>query len=303
MGRQRASLYLGLVACLILSAGANGQDVSFREPGRSRTEYPVGSNPRNGIATGDFNNDGRPDVLVANAFQNTVSLLLATPDGSSFEPARTFAAFASSGSTTQIAVGDVNNDGNLDIVAVSNFGGIVSLLLGNGDGTFRSPTGIPGSFGFPTFVVLVDLNGDNKLDVAVTSDSGTLNVALGNGDGTFQSPRSTTLGSSPSAITYGDFNDIQRPLKADHTPEGMRQSARRTYRADGKAILRKSKFASNCQPEECAGTIHRRRILPGCRPGSSAEGLPRRIWRCSTARSPGRLGPHKPRCLPAQVLA
>jgi hypothetical protein len=206
MCTQRAFSYLGLVLCLILSTGAEGQDVSFREPGHPRTEYPVGPSPRNGIATGDFNNDGTPDVVVANSFQNTVSLLLATPDGSSFQPARTFQAFLGSGNATQIAVGDVNNDGNLDIVAVSNFGGIVSLLLGNGDGTFRGPTNVPGFFGSSSFVALVDFNGDNKLDLAVSSDSGTLYVALGNGDGTFQAPRSTTVGSPAGAMANGDFN-------------------------------------------------------------------------------------------------
>src|SRR5215813_593424 len=114
----------GSAVCLTLASGiSSGQDVSFRESGHPRTEYPVGSFPRNAIGTGDFNNDGRPDV--ASGSSGAVSVLLATADGSGFEAARIFPV---SGSVNSLAVGDVNGDGNLDIVAATSFSSGVSLL-------------------------------------------------------------------------------------------------------------------------------------------------------------------------------
>ncbi len=85
----------------------------------------------------------------------------------------------------------------------------VSILLGNGDGTFQEPTTYPTACG-PKFVSTGDFNGDQKLDLAVTYSSGScpyVSIFLGNGDGTFQStPINTTPLYSPAAIGIGDFN-------------------------------------------------------------------------------------------------
>ncbi len=112
------------------------------------------------------------------------------------------------------AVGDFNGDGNLDLVAVTQQGnpdspGNLSVLLGNGDGTFQPAVNIPISFA-PFAVAVGDFNGDGNLDVVAT-DSGfregnTVTVLLGTGDGTFQSPRSFAVGRNPEAVTVGDVN-------------------------------------------------------------------------------------------------
>jgi hypothetical protein len=110
--------------------------------------FPVGIGPFS-VAVGDFNGDGHLDLAVANSGSGTVSVLLGNGDGS-FQTARTFSA----GSFPQsVAVGDFDGDGHLDL-AVANFGfpeagvpGTVSVLLGNGDGTFQPAGNFPAGGG------------------------------------------------------------------------------------------------------------------------------------------------------------
>jgi hypothetical protein len=176
------------------------------------------------VAVGDFNGDGIPDLAVVNG-GNTfgqgggVSVLLGNGDGS-FQAPRTFAA----GSNPQsVAVGDFNGDGKLDL-AVADYGDIfrqgqgVSVLLGNGDGSFQAPRSFDAGGSGSVSVAIGDFNGDGKLDLVTTSyseycgyssctiiESG-VRVLLGNGDGTFGSARYFAAGSSPSSVAVGDFN-------------------------------------------------------------------------------------------------
>jgi hypothetical protein len=92
--------------------------------------YPVG-NQAQGVAVGDFNGDGRPDLAVA-SYVTGVGILLGNGDGT-FQPAVIYTAGANPGS---VAVGDFNNDGKPDL-AVGNENGVVSVLLGNGDGRLQ----------------------------------------------------------------------------------------------------------------------------------------------------------------------
>jgi hypothetical protein len=102
-----------------------------------------------------------------------------------------------------VAVGDFNGDGIPDL-AVAN-GSAVSVLLGNGDGTFQAQVSYAAGIG-PIFVAAGDFNGDGKLDLAVAT-SGGVRVLLGNGDGTFQTtPISYVAGRTPQAVAVGDFN-------------------------------------------------------------------------------------------------
>ena len=106
----------------------------------------------------------------------------------------------------QIAVADVNNDGNLDLVALDNATGF-RVLLGNGDGTFQTPSGLISAAAAPVKMVASDFNHDGWPDVAVVdSQHNTLNIVFNKGDGTFLSPVVYSLPGAPNALAAGDVN-------------------------------------------------------------------------------------------------
>ncbi len=157
------------------------------------------------LVAGDFNNDGKLDVAVADD-NGSVNVLLGKGDGT-FLPA---ISTSTGSAVSYIAVGDFNHDGKLDIVALGYLVSQVQVLLGNGDGTFKAPVNYP-TF-VPNQVVVADFNGDGNLDFAVanagySSDPGnTVSVFFGKGDGTFGAPKSYTVGYIPFGITAADLN-------------------------------------------------------------------------------------------------
>jgi hypothetical protein len=113
-----------------------------------------------------------------------------------------------------MVVGDFNGDGNLDLAVASQFappGAMVSILLGNGDGTFKSQLLYTVGANF-SFMVAGDFNRDGKLDLAMTNYADSVKIWLGNGDGSFQGvccqgPQNIfPAGPNPEGITTGDFN-------------------------------------------------------------------------------------------------
>lgn len=157
-------------------------------------------------AVADLNGDGIPDTVTANGYAGNqflagghgVSLLLGKGDGT-FQAVR---SILTTGNPTFVAVGDFNNDGKLDL-AVANGpapGGTLSILLGNGDGTFQPA--IDTLTGGAAALATGDFNGDGKLDLAVTNASGGPSgiVLLGKGDGTFTTSY-TTLTNATKVLT------------------------------------------------------------------------------------------------------
>jgi len=174
-------------------------------------QYPTGKNPQ-AVAAGDFNEDGKPDLAVANSGGNSVSILLGNGDGTF-----TTGASLTTGTNPQgVAVADFNGDGHLDL-AVTNFGSnSISVYFGKGDGTFSAAANFTTGT-TPHGVAAADFNGDGHADIAVTNaGDGNLEVFLwqsnGTADGTFvaQSHLNST-GFNPWSVTVADFNNDGKP--------------------------------------------------------------------------------------------
>ncbi|HET7489420.1 MAG TPA: VCBS repeat-containing protein [Acidimicrobiales bacterium] len=174
------------------------------------TSWPSGGTDPIGVATGDLDGDGRPDLVVPDYAAGTVAVL-ANLGGGSFGPARSFAA----GSGPEgAAVADFTGDGRAD-VAVADASGTVALLAGDGAGNLVPLGSVSGGGSSTMGLAAGDFNGDGRPDLAVANyGSGTVGVLLGNGDGTFAAARTYPGGytaSHPLAVVVADMTLDGRP--------------------------------------------------------------------------------------------
>jgi FG-GAP-like repeat/Abnormal spindle-like microcephaly-assoc'd, ASPM-SPD-2-Hydin len=168
-------------------------------------DYPTGASPA-GIVVGDFNRDGKLDLAVANYQTNTISILLGNGDGTF----RTGTDAITTEGPIAVAAADLNGDGKLDLIVATpgytQTENDVTVLIGNGDGTFQAAQDYPVS-GAPAAVTLGDFNNDGKADLAVANrGSDALTILLGNGDGTFRPATDQSAAGALDAVAIGDFN-------------------------------------------------------------------------------------------------
>lgn len=192
--------------------------------------YPTGVSPK-GVAAADLNGDGKPDLAIANAGSNSLTILLNDGKGGFTALAPLVLGNVNSALATltpaSILAGDLNGDRKIDLVVLSETSvtlspntssvGVVTLL-GNGDGTFQPPIPVPGCANVAA--QMVDWDGDGIPDLVGTCLTGgflvptgaALQILTGNGDGTFRSGAFASLGLTPWAVpAIGDFNQDGKP--------------------------------------------------------------------------------------------
>lgn len=181
----------------------------------STQSYPAGTGGAQ-LIQADFNGDHIPDLATINNSSNTVSILINNGDGTF----RAHLEFATGPNPSGLAAVDWNKDGKMDLVVANNQADAahsVSILLGNGDGTFQAHRDINGG-PFPNSITVGDFNHDGNPDIATSSLSpeNAVFVSLGDGKGGVIAQKTTTgFGAQPAAfehtyqvtkVVWADFN-------------------------------------------------------------------------------------------------
>jgi hypothetical protein len=197
-----ANLFSNNVTILV-GNGSGG----FTQPAGS--PVAVGTYPQS-VVVGEFNQDGKLDLAVANTTSNNVTILLGDGSGGFNEPADS--PINTGAGPAFLAVGDLNLDGRIDLASANANSNSLTILLGNGSGGFTQAGGSPIGVGLiPVSVSVGDFNLDGKPDLAIANGGSTnVTILLGNGSGGFfQSAGSPVSGGS--VVGVGDFNLDGKP--------------------------------------------------------------------------------------------
>lgn len=189
----------------------NNGDGTFQSP----QIYPVNQPTVRVFATGDFNGDGKIDLFAYGRDNSALSAIfmsvfLGKGDGTFQPPINSSGSWGQSSGPYSIVVGDFDRDQKLDVAVTDE---VLTVLKGNGDGTFKVPTSQPRLSNTSADLKIADFNGDGKFDLVTSGvfSTGALQVLMGNGDGTFQSLGDQINGSSSVSVVVADLNGDTRP--------------------------------------------------------------------------------------------
>jgi hypothetical protein len=156
--------------------------------------FGVGGSSPSSVAIADLNGDANPDLATANQLTDNVSVLLG--DGAGGLAPAPGSPFGAGDVPAQAKLGRLDGDANLDLAVPNVFSSNVSILLGNGDGTFDPATNIATSSA-PRSIAIGDLDNNGTRDLVVARNSPEdWNILLGNGDGTFDPPTTFDAGNT-----------------------------------------------------------------------------------------------------------
>jgi hypothetical protein len=178
-------------------------DGTFQTP----RNFPAGIETQS-VVVGDLNNDGIPDIAVASVQSESVYAFLSNGDGT-FQPPVIFVFNNGYAGMTQIALGDMNQDGILDVVGIYGFGQGFQVWLGNGDGSFYlySNSLSYGTIAYPQGLAVADFNGDGQWDVALGMYTNNLvGVSMNQGGGDFAPPLGSAALPATILLAVADLN-------------------------------------------------------------------------------------------------
>lgn len=204
----------GIPDVAILGTISSGQALSIflgRPDGSfgPKVDYPIEGIQPIGFTVGDFNGDGKVDVIVvcSTACSTNLSIYLGNGDGTLQPPVSLNQNLGNNYSAA--ASGDFNDDGKLDLLLLTpdfGSGATIAILLGNGDGAFQAPV----TYAVPIapYLVLGDFNEDGKPDIAICGglNGGVVSILINNGDGTFKSPLNYSVSGNVLALAAADLN-------------------------------------------------------------------------------------------------
>jgi type II secretory pathway component GspD/PulD (secretin) len=212
---QPATFFVGerFPVSLAQFSASLGASTGVSIPGVSGTNFPITNlatgNAPDFVTTADVNDDNFQDLIVANFTDNNLSIFLGNGDGT-FQNPVTPQPTTGAGPIS-IATGTFNtkNNMNVDLAVANQTDNTLSILLGNGDGTFTAAPGSPIKTGIhPTSVVAATLTTGGQSDLLVANQQGnTVSIFMGNGDGTFTHTVDLPTGNAPTGLAVADFNN------------------------------------------------------------------------------------------------